>query len=277
MEHTQLSKYDEMVGKYARNRTFLRVMLFVIKSIMRTVSLPGIRKLHPWVRPGNNLSTVLPINQELKSHNVLVPVPIVTAVIEKSSHRMIMHGCGCRRAYDCQNHSKDIGCLFMGESVTKISPGLGRLVSKEEAIAHLHKAIDNGLVPGIGNAAVDKFIFNLGGDAKYTSVCFCCHCCCLGESFNKLPAEHLNRIAPRIKGLSVEVTEDCVGCGNCLEYCLYNAISIEDGRSVRSEMCRGCGRCVRYCPNHAVRISLDNPEFADDIIRRTVNFMEKGH
>ena len=187
-----------------------------------------------------------------------------------------MHGCGCRRAYDCRNHSPDIGFLFMGESVTKISPGLGRLVSKEEAIEHLHKAVDTGLVPGIGNAAVDKFIFNIGKEAKYTSVCFCCHCCCLAGAFMDLPADHLNRIAPRIEGLTVQSTEACVGCGTCVDYCLYEAIKVTGGRSVRSDKCRGCGRCTRFCPNGAVRIWPDNPDFAKKIVDRTVNFME-GH
>lgn len=268
MDQAPLSKYDAQVAKYSKNRTFLRVMLGVIKSVFKVISLPGIRDRHSWVHPEKNMSTVLPINVELKQNGVLVPVPIVSELINKSSYRMIMNVCGCRQAYDCENHSPEIGCLFMGESVKRISPGLGRAVSKEEAIAHLNRAIENGLVPAVGKANVDTFIYQLPHDGKFVSVCFCCHCCCLGGAFKKLPAEHFNRISPRLEGLKIEVTDVCTGCGTCVEYCLYDAITIEGGRAVHGEVCRGCGRCSRYCPSNAVNISLDNPNFQADVLNR---------
>ncbi|MCX5865920.1 MAG: 4Fe-4S binding protein [Proteobacteria bacterium] len=268
MDAVPLTKLDEKIAKFSKNRTVLRTMLAVIRSIFRVISLPGIRDRHSWVHPEKNMSTVLPINKELKQNGVLVPVPIVSELINKSSYRMIMNVCGCRQAYDCKNHSAEIGCLFMGESVRKILRGLGRPVSREEAIAHLHRAIDNGLVPAVGKANVDTFLYQLPSDGKFVSVCFCCHCCCLGGAFKNLPAEHFNRISPRLEGLKIEVTDTCTGCGTCVEYCLYEAITIEDGRAVHSEICRGCGRCATYCPANAVSISLNNSHFKDDVLSR---------
>lgn len=268
MADVPLTKMDEKIAKFSKNRTVLRTMLAVIRSIFRVISLPGIRDRHSWVHPEKNMSTVLPINEELKQNGVLAPVPIVSELINKSSYRMIMNICGCRQAYDCNNHSAEIGCLFMGESVRKIPRGLGRPVSREEAVAHLHRAIDNGLVPAVGKANVDTFLYQLPSDGKFVSVCFCCHCCCLGGAFKNLPAEHFNRISPRLEGLRIEVTDTCTGCGTCMEYCLYEAITIEDGRAVHSEICRGCGRCSRYCPSNAVNISLDNPNFQADVLNR---------
>jgi len=48
----------------------------------------------------------------------------------------------------------------------------------------------------------------------------------------------------------------CVGCGTCLEWCRFNAISITEkrGASIRAEACTGCARCITACPERAIGI-----------------------
>jgi len=52
--------------------------------------------------------------------------------------------------------------------------------------------------------------------------------------------------------------EDCVGCGDCLADCRYDAIRVEgisEGNpsfTVDPMSCEGCGVCVRFCPAHAI-------------------------
>jgi UDP-glucose 4-epimerase len=264
--------YDKMATRFSKNRAFLWVMLNSVKHAYKLLSLPGIRQLHPWVKPETNMLTTLPINTELDYGSVPIPEMIVSEFIERSSHRMIMHTCGCRMAYDCRNYPHDIGCLFLGASVLDVSPGLGRLATKEEASAHLRKAVREGLVPSIGKAAVDNFLFHIPERRKLIAVCFCCHCCCMTRFYNQLPVEHINAIAPPLPGLKVEVTDRCVGCGFCVDYCLYDNISVINGRAVHGDRCRGCGRCVTFCPEKAVSITLNNPEFKNETIRRIEAF-----
>jgi len=238
------------------------------------LSLPVLRDVHPWVNDKHTHGATLPINEELKFNNMLLPYPIISEFIEKSSHRMIMNVCGCRQAYACPNHSPEIGCLNLGESVLDMTPGLGRLVSKEEAQEHMQKAIESGLVPSIGKGRIDNFLYGIPDKGKLMGVCFCCHCCCIAGSFKDLPVEQMDRMFPRIDGLRMEVTDECSGCGSCMEYCIYDAISIDSGRAVLGDMCRQCGRCVSNCPSQAITLSLDNHDFMDEMVQRISSYVD---
>ena len=266
--------YEETVVKTSKNPIFLQFMLGGIKLAFRIFSLPGIRRVSSWVDPEINTNGNLPVNVEIEHQNIPLPEEIVHEFIDKASHRMIMNVCGCRQAYSCENHSRDLGCLFMGESVLDIIPGLGRLVSKEEAHRHVKKAIAQNLTVHFGKAKVDNFLFGVKDKGKLFGVCFCCHCCCIAGFFKRLPIEHLNRIAPPIKGLNIEVTDACTGCGECIEYCLYQAISIENGKAVYNAYCRQCGRCSLHCPSKAIKFTLDNPDFKNEIISRMESYVD---
>jgi len=265
---------DKLASKAGKNRLVLKISLDGIKFFMRFLSLPVIRTLHPWTSYKTNQAAMLPINIELKQEDVLLPFPVVSEFIDKSSHRFIMDVCGCRRAYTCSNHPSEIGCLFMGESVLDISPGIGRLVTKEEAHGHVENAVAKGLVPVTGKVRVDNFIFNTPDRGRLLSLCFCCHCCCIAGSFKNLPVEQVDRMFPPIEGLRMEVTDACTGCGSCVEYCIFDAITIENGKAVQSAMCRQCGRCVTNCPSKAITISVDNYDFIDEMVARVSSYVD---
>ncbi len=261
----EFTRYDKIAEKYAYNPALLRVILGTIRFLFRIISLPGIRKIHPWVNPKKNFASVLPVNAELKTKDIPLPIEVVHDMIDKSSYRMILTNCGCRAAYECKNHPADIGCILMGEDILQITPGMGRMVSKEEAHSHAQKAIEAGLIPGTGKAVLDTFLFRMHETGRFLSVCFCCHCCCIGSLFKKLPTDHIDAIFPVIEGIEVKVTDECTGCGQYIEYCVYDAITIENGTAVHSRKCRCCGRCAINCPEKAVRVTLDNPDFKESV------------
>ena len=48
-------------------------------------------------------------------------------------------------------------------------------------------------------------------------------------------------------------TDDCTGCGECMEVCPYNAVEIIDGDAVIDpSLCHFCYRCVEQCPEGAI-------------------------
>jgi UDP-glucose 4-epimerase len=247
------------------------------------------RNRFPWVDPDKNSMTYLPISYQPKRETKNIPINesagvpvsevlpsrIVHDFIEKNRYHVIMDRCGCRLARECRHFTADVGCLFMGETALNLPHGVSRRVSKEEAHRHVDRAIGVGLVPIVGKIRVDNFIFLTPDTQKLLSVCFCCHCCCMMGAFKYLPAEHLDQVMTPLEGVQVEVTDACIGCGTCVETCIFEAIRMENGRAVHSSQCRACGRCVTYCPQHAVSISIKNPDtFKDEVERRIDSYLK---
>ena len=195
-----------------------------------------------------------------ESASEILPPRIVHDFIEKAEYHVIMDRCGCRLARECEHFTADIGCLFMGETALKLPHGVSRRVTKEQAHSHVERAIGVGLVPVVGKIRVDNFIFLTPDKNRLLSVCFCCHCCCMMGAFKHLPGEHLDNVMTPLEGVHIEVTDDCTACGTCLETCIFEAITIENGKARHTAQCRACGRCVTYCPQDAVKISIENPE-----------------
>ncbi len=74
----------------------------------------------------------------------------------------------------------------------------------------------------------------------------------------------------------------CTGCGRCVETCPQQALSIQDGHSVRNhERCVKCGTCVSRCLNYAVKVSGEEMTVDEvfNIVKRQAPFwlrMEGG-
>jgi len=61
----------------------------------------------------------------------------------------------------------------------------------------------------------------------------------------------------------------CVGCGTCLEVCVFKGREIIEGKAtIEPEFCLGCGRCVDVCPNGAITIQIENSGHIDELIAK---------
>ncbi len=45
-------------------------------------------------------------------------------------------------------------------------------------------------------------------------------------------------------------------------------MEVRNGKAVVGEECKGCGRCATVCKRKAVTISIDNPTFMEECIKR---------
>jgi len=240
-----------------------------VQRVWSFSKLPGAGTVHPWTRTDKNDVRWLPINEELKAAaDTPVPLDLLLKFIEEASHRVVFDFCPCRYGEECKDYPVDIGCLLMGDSALESPSAISHEATVEEAKDVTLRAVEAGLVPVVGKAKVDNFIFSIKDRARLLTVCFCCECCCFLNCTRHIPLETLNPMFPRISGISLEVTDACKGCGKCAEHCYIRAIEVTDKRANIGAYCRACGRCANICPNDAIEIRINDPDFIDESYER---------
>jgi NAD-dependent dihydropyrimidine dehydrogenase PreA subunit len=212
---------------------------------------------------------VIQINQSLEIPDEMVlPSEVVEHFIERANYHWIMNVCICRQADKCQDYPIDLGCLFLGEAVLGINPQLGRQVTKEEALTHVRRCREAGLVHLIGRNKLDTIWLGVGPGNKLLTICNCCPCCCLWRVLPHV-APQIRAKVTRMPGVTLSVSERCIGCGTCTQgVCFVDAIQLEGDRAHIGDACRGCGRCVSACPQGAIEISIEYDRFVEKSIAR---------
>lgn len=215
---------------------------------------------------------VIPINIEVEKENDLVlPSQVIEYFIKKSNYHWVMNFCICRDSMQCKDYPINLGCLFLGEAVLGINPQLGRLVSKEEALEHIKKCREAGLVHMIGRNRLDKQWLGVKPGEKLLSICNCDPCCCLWR-ISPILDPKIGKKIQRMQGVKVRVTDDCIGCGTCIKgICFVDAIKLIDNHAIINDECRGCGRCVDICPQKAIELTIKDTEF----VRKSIEQIEK--
>ncbi|MGD8814739.1 MAG: 4Fe-4S binding protein [Anaerolineales bacterium] len=111
--------------------------------------------------------------------------------------------------------------------------------TKEEAMATLRQAAEDGLVHSVSNNQQGNWY-----------ICNCCTCSCgilrglteLGIADAVARSAFVNQVDETL----------CTGCELCLERCHFDALSMEDVVKVDEGRCIGCGVCVEACPDQAL-------------------------
>lgn len=201
-----------------------------------------------------------------------VPSDVLRLMIKQSRYRFILNFCICRTANNCEKFPHDLGCLFLGKGASRISPSVGMPVSVDEAIAHIEKCGEAGLVHIIGRNKIDSIWLNAGKHDELLTICNCCDCCCLWKMATYLP-EHIGSSLMPMDGIELVYNQDfCTLCGACTkDECFVHAITMDsDGVTIDKKRCRKCGRCVDSCSHGGLTISMDS-----DTVNRSLEHVEK--
>ena len=191
--------------------------------------------------------------------------------INKAKYHWIMNTCICRESMSCKNYPINLGCLFLGEAVLGINPKLGRLVSKQEALEHVKKCRDAGLIHMIGKNKLDMQWLGVKPGEKLLTICNCDPCCCLWRILPFVSRDIGSKVK-KMDGVYVKVNQNCVGCGICTTgVCFVDAIHLHGNIAKINENSRGCGRCVEICPQNAIELSVMDNEF----IKKSIKKIEK--
>ena len=49
-------------------------------------------------------------------------------------------------------------------------------------------------------------------------------------------------------------SDECIGCGACVDACQFNAIVVNEVAVISEEKCVGCGVCIPTCPVDALQL-----------------------
>jgi ferredoxin len=218
-------------------------------------------------------SSTIAVNIEAQPENIVLPSQVVEHFVRKSRYVYIMNKCMCRDSNHCLNYPSDLGCIFLGRGVLKIPKGMGRLVDAEEAIEHLRKCREAGLVHLIGRDKIDAVWLGTGAKENLLSICSCCECCCLWKMVPDLNSS-INATINRMPGVTVTIDrERCRGCQACIKngVCYVHAITMKEGKAIiDANLCKGCGRCVQFCKEKAFELKIEDSNF----LRRTIDRIE---
>jgi ferredoxin len=220
-------------------------------------------------RDGSVRKKVLSVDIRAEPQNIVLPSSVVEHFVRLSPNRFIMNSCICRSADGCEDYPIGLGCLFLGIGVTRIDPRLGKMASEEEALAHLKRCREAGLVHLIGRNKLDSMWLGTGRKEELMTICNCCPCCCLWKMLPDLSPE-LGSSVTRMPGVEVIVdVQACIGCGVCTQgRCFLGAISLADGKAVIDKsLCRGCGRCAEGCPRKAISVTVSDGSMDEAIAR----------
>ncbi|NVM37232.1 MAG: 4Fe-4S binding protein [Candidatus Lokiarchaeota archaeon] len=190
---------------------------------------------------------VIPVEESIDYEQKISTYDELRTMIENIGEPISVQECICRQAKDligdpCKKTDLRESCFaFRSFAKTYIKKGLGREISKEEALKILRKAEEDGLVLQPGNSL------------RPMSICTCCGCCCGILTNQKRLSEPAQFFATNFY---TSVDEDlCVGCGICEDRCNMEAIHIEDDIAhVNKARCIGCGVCVPTCTSEAIQL-----------------------
>ncbi len=224
--------------------------------------------------PKDESTTQIQLNQPIERHGeTVVPSKIVEHFVNEANYHFIMDWCICRSASKCDHYPIELGCLFLGEAAMKIDKNLGKNVTREEALEHVAKCREAGLVHLIGRNKLDTVWLKVGPGEKLLTICNCCDCCCLWRILPHVSKKIAAKIN-KMPGVSITVDESCIGCGTCVDVCFVKAIKIVDGKSVINDTCRGCGRCVLVCPENAISLNIEDIKNIDESIERIESLVD---
>jgi hypothetical protein len=252
-------------------KSFDRVLsMYKHKDIaFKSTRVPGLKHLGKLVMPPSDMTlTYIPVYEDLElPEGTVAPLSVIEHFINEASDHLILSRCPCRSENGCKDFPGDFGCTFLGPAVRNVDPEVGRLVSREEALEHLREATESGLVSCLGKFKGDAIMLGVKDHSRLMTICHCCSCCCISTSM-PYASKEMRDVLKKLEGVTVEITEECNGCGRCVDSCVFAQMSIVNKKAVIGEECKGCGRCATVCKRDAVKITIDNPDYVEQCIAR---------
>jgi len=184
------------------------------------------------------LGTALPTGEVVTTERA---TDFIDALSALGNTEIAVGPCLCQKALGKRNgtYMKDMTILYGVEAYRKADPSYEDL-SPDEAKALLRKFQEEGLMP--------TFFACLRSGGWMYAICNCDREICFPFRAHQAGGAVMYR-GPDIVAVD---TDNCIGCGRCVERCYFGANALVEGSStVNLAQCYGCGLCVSTCNGHA--------------------------
>jgi ferredoxin len=216
-------------------------------------------------------ASFVPVGEEIEvPPGVVAPREILRDYIQRASHRTISYMCPCRSGEGCQNYPQDLGCILLGDAAKTVNPDVGYSATVDEALAYMDRALERGLLPMIGHVRIDRYVFGAKPFNRLMTLCFCCECCCVFRSgMRRLLTAYPDSMV-RLEGVKVEITGECVGCGDCVPVCPVENVRLVGGTAEIGDRCLGCGSCARACEQGCISVTIEPGSRVHEELKRRI-------
>jgi len=212
----------------------------------------------------------IPIQKSIAPGEKILSSEEAHELINNLNHEdLLLAPCPCRTrqetlgARQCKDKNPIGSCIFLGLSALQLeSAGVGRRVTKKEAIDYFDEMHKKGLVGATDNMARDNVI-----------ICLCCGCCC-SHLGGRTRWDNPTAMAPA--NFIPRRADTCVHCGKCARRCWVQAITVspkEKTFNLDPEKCLGCGVCTQFCPTESLslkRMDRTRPFPSQDSLYKTL-------
>lgn len=189
----------------------------------------------------------VPVNRSISAEHHVATYDDVVEMVTGSEGPFAVTECICRKTTamsgkPCGVTSREETCMPIGIWANHaVETGMGRYISREEALDIVRISEEEGLVFQPSNAQKVDFI------------CACCGCCCGMLRTQKMLPRPVDFWATNYEA-AVD-PEACTGCGVCADRCQVGALTVDGGAAIVDlKRCIGCGNCVVTCPAGALSL-----------------------
>jgi len=211
----------------------------------------GYNRYYETSEKGTPVFRTIPIEQSIQCGEKILEWEEVKRFLNSLDHGdLAMVPCPCRSRTEklgireCADKFPVGYCIMLGMSAKHfLSIGMGKKVTKKDAMNYIKEMLDLGLICNTDNAMT-----------KNSIICLCCNCCC-SQVRGRTRWDNPDSVDP--SNFVPEANEDCIACGKCARQCPMDAITINRDTKrpdVNINKCLGCGVCTFACPSDALKL-----------------------
>ena len=185
---------------------------------------------------------VIPVNQTVRADMEIQPYESAAQIVDNTQAWGVVD-CICRKQKaligDPCEHPLDV-CMVLSPTPGAFDQSTTvRALTRDEAMATLQRAAEAGLVHSVSNNRQGLWY-----------LCNCCTCSC--GILRGMADLGIANVIARSAFINTVDEDRCIGCGDCVTSCQFDALSLDDVARVNDPRCVGCGVCVPVCPENAL-------------------------